>query len=366
MTSIVSLETTSGVTSKYMLFGSKKVIGLDIGTSSIKMAEMEVGRNQAQLLSFGFAPTPPNSLNGGEISNPGAISSAIQQLMFEVKSKRKHVSTGMWGTAVIVKKITIPRIEKKMIRDQIRWEAEQYIPFDINNISLAYHIIADGGGGDTMDLLLIAAQSELVSQYTTAISGAGLQTGVLDVSGFALANVFEMNYGKLFGETIGLLDIGAGVTNFVVVSSGDVIFSRDVPVGGFNYTNEIHKEMSITLQEAESMKLSAVGRGAVPDEVHSILSATNDVITEEIRNSFEFFSGSNNGMVLNRCYVTGGSSGIPGLMEQISKSTGVACEYMNPFMKIRGGKQMNEGYLQQVAPFASVAMGLGLRKVGDS
>lgn len=149
-------------------------------------------------------------------------------------------------------------------------------------------MISDSGS-DTMDLLLIAAQSELVTQYASAISGSGLQIGLLDVSGFALANTFEVNYGKSFGETIGLLDIGAGVTNFVVISSGEVIFSRDVPVGGFNYTNEIHKEMAITLQEAESMKLSAVAKGAVPDEVHSILSATNDVVTRKSAIVSNFF-----------------------------------------------------------------------------
>lgn len=329
------------------------------------MAELDVGRKGVQLLSFGFAPTPPSSLNGGEIHNSSAIAAAIQHLAFEIKTKRKFAATGMWGTAVIVKKITIPRIEKKMISDQIKWEAEQYIPFDINDISLAYHVIKSDAA-DTMDILLIAAQNELVGQYTLAITGSGLQMGVIDVSGFALANIFEVNYGKNIGESIGLLNIGAGVTNFVVLVNGEVIFSRDVPVGGFGYTNEIHKEMGVTLQEAESLKLSAVAKGPVPDEVHSILSATNDSITDEIRNSFEFFAGSNNGMLLSRCYLTGGSSRIPGLSEQLAKATGVDLEIMNPFRHVKAGKQFSESYLQQIAPFASVAMGLGLRKMGDS
>ncbi len=348
-----------------MLFGSKKLIGLDIGTSSIKLAEMEVSRSGVQLVSFGFAETPANSLNGGEISNTGAISAAIQHLVFEVKSKRKNVATGMWGTAVIVKKITIPKIEKKMIADQIKWEAEQYIPFDINNISLAYHVL-NADVGDTMDVLLIAAQNELVGQYTSAITGAGLQLGVLDVSGFALANIFEANYGKNFGETIGILNIGAGVTNLVVIANGDVIFSRDIPVGGFNYTNEIHKEMAISLQEAESMKLSAVSKAPVPDEVHNIISATNDVVTEEIRNSIEFFSGSNNGMALGRCYITGGSSVVTGLIENVSKTINLNVEMMNPFAGVKTGKKLNMSYVEQIAPFAAVAMGLGIRKTGDS
>lgn len=137
-------------------------------------------------------------------------------------------------------------------------------------------------------------------------------------------------------------------------------------MGGFTYTNEIHKEMGITLQEAEALKISAVAQGAVPDEVHSLISSTNDMLTEEIRNSFEFFSGSNSGFQISRAFITGGSSVIPGLLEQLSRTTNVAMDLMNPFAKVRPGRQFNQAYLQQIAPFASVAMGLGLRKPGDS
>lgn len=348
-----------------MFFKSKKVIGLDIGTSTIKMAELEVSRNKVELLSFGFTPTPANSLNGGEITNASSVAGAVRKLVSEVRSKRKQVATGLWGTAVIVKKITIPRIEKKLIAGQIQWEAEQYLPFDINSISLAYHVINPNGSSETMDLLLIAAQHELVNQYRTAVHDAGLELAILDVSGFALANAFEANYGRL-GETIGIINIGSGVTNFVVITQGEVIFSRDVAIGGFNYTNEISKELGVTLPEAESLKLSAVGMGAVPDQVHSIISTTNDLVTDEIRNSFEFFVGSNNGAVLHRCFVTGGSSSIPGLMEQISKTTQVSTERMNPFQRIKATRNFSEPYLRQIAPFASVALGLGIRQAGDS
>ncbi len=348
-----------------MLFGSKKLIGLDIGTSTIKIAEMDVSGSKAQLTSFGFAPTPVGSLNSGEILNAAALSTAIKGLLMEMRSKQKKVSTGLWGTGVIVKKITIPRIEKKMIADQLQWEAEQYLPFDINTISLGFHVINPNAGNDTMDILLIAAQHEIVNQYRTVVTGAGLNLNVLDVSGFAVANVFEMNYGRS-EETIGLINIGSGVTNFVVMMNGEVIFSRDVAIGGFNFTNEISKELGVTLPEAESLKLSASNKEAVPDEVHSILSSTNDLITDEIRNSFEFFVGSNNGASFNRCFVTGGSSSVPGLLEKMSQATNVQIEKMNPFNRIRASKNFSDAYLRQIAPFAAVAMGLAMRRVGDS
>lgn len=134
-----------------MFFNSKKVLGLDIGTSSIKIAELDVSRGGAQLNSFGFAPTPTNTVAAGEISDITSVGIAVQGLISEIGSKRKHISTGMWGTAVIVKKITIPKMDPKLVQDQIRFEAEQYIPFDINNISLAHHVLGTSASEDTID-----------------------------------------------------------------------------------------------------------------------------------------------------------------------------------------------------------------------
>ena len=291
---------------------------------------------------------------------------AIQGLVSEVKSKRKYVSTGMWGTAVIVKKITIPRIDSKLIKDQIRFEAEQYIPFDINNISLAHHVLASSSSADTMDILLVAAQNELVMQYTQAIEMTGLSCSVLDVSGFALANCFEMNYGKL-NDVVGLLNFGASITNFVVLMNGEIIFSRDISIGGANYTNEIHKSMGVTVAEAEALKLSAVARREVPDEVHSIMSATNEIVAEEIRNSLDFLSATTNGILPSRFFYTGGASSTTGLTDNASRILGVPFERLDPFLRIKAnGKKFSSDYLKQIAPFASVALGLGLRKVGDS
>jgi type IV pilus assembly protein PilM len=350
-----------------MFFKSKKLIGLDIGSSSIKIAEMDVSRSSANLISFGIIPTPVNSVSGGEISDMGSVGMAVQSLVSQIKSKRKAIGTAMWGTAVIVKKITIPRIEKKLIKDQIRFEAEQYIPFDINNISLAHHVLSGSSSPDTMDILLVAAQHELVTQYTQTIETVGLRCGILDVSGFALANCFELNYGKAVGEVIALLNFGASVTNFVVLNHGDIIFCRDIPVGGANYTMEIHKSLGINLAEAESLKLSAIANREVPAEVHSIINATNDTVTEEVRNSLDFLSATTNGIAPTRCFYTGGSSITTGLVETLSRSTGIQFERLNPFLKIKANaKKFSPGYLNQISPFVSVVSGLACRQLEDS
>ncbi|MEK6775047.1 MAG: type IV pilus assembly protein PilM [Bdellovibrionota bacterium] len=350
-----------------MFFSSKRVIGLDIGTSSIKMAEMEVSKSGATLLSFVLAPTPTNSVSTGEISNPNMVGGVISGMFSELRSKRKYVSTGLWGTAVIVKKITIPKMEKKLIRDQIRFEAEQYIPFDVNNISLDYFLLSNSNSPDTLDVLLVAAQNEVVNQYVSTITNAALKIAVIDVSGFALANTFEMNYGRFRNENIGVFNFGSSVTNFVVISHGQVIFCRDIPVGGSNYTNEISKNLGVSLIEAESLKISASLRREVPEEVHSIIGSTSEAVIEEIKNSLDFLSATTNGLTLNRCFYTGGGAATSGMIDSMIKSTGLGFEPMNCFRKIKySSKKISPAYLQQIGNYSSVALGLAARQDGDN
>jgi len=350
-----------------MLFGSKKVFGLDIGSSSIKIAEVEAGLKGAKLLSYGMLPTPANSVNGGDFTDPGALSLAVKALASEIKLKRRQSCAGLYGTAVIVKKISIPRVELKLVPEQIKWEAEQYIPFDLNSIVLSYHIINPKEKSENLDILLVAAQKEIATSCSRVISGAGFKVGVLDVSGFSLANIFEYNYGKIPGRTIALVDIGATITNFVVVFNGEVVFSRDMSIGGFNHTNDIQKEMGLSFQEAESMKLSLSAGQPVPDEVHSIISATNEMIVEEIRNSFDFFSGSSGGVAIEQGFFTGGAAMTPGLMSVLSQNTSIPFEPLNPFIRMASGnKSFSPAYFDQITPFAAVVLGLGLRAVGDT
>ncbi len=350
-----------------MIFSSKKVIGLDIGSSSIKMAEVLVSRKGAELLSFSFTPTPPGCIAGGEISDVNTLSTAIQNALLDLNSKRKYISTGMWGTAVIVKKITIPRMDKKIIADQLRFEAEQYVPFDIGNVTLSHHLLRTTSSQETMEVILVAAQNELIAQYKQAIEMTGRRCGVLDVAGFALANTFEMNYGIVRNETVGVLNFGAAVTNFVVLHDGEVLFCRDIPVGGQNYTNEISKGMGVTVEEAEALKLSASEKREVPDEVHSLISATNEAITEEIKNSLEFLSATTNGLSLSRCYITGGAHSTPGLSETIQRLLNFTVDSLNPYRRLKANpKRFSQSYLNQIRSFLPVVTGLAMREVGDS
>ena len=176
------------------LFQSKKIIGLDIGTTYIKMAELNASNRGAKLVGFSYAPTPHNAIDRGEIKNIQALSETISALHKTMGTKRKTVCTSVWGSTVIVKKITLPRVDENIIGDLIRDEAEQYIPFDLNEVNLEYHILKSAHQSETMDILLLAAQKEYVMKHAEVVETAGLNCAILDVSGFAVANVFEMNY----------------------------------------------------------------------------------------------------------------------------------------------------------------------------
>ncbi len=351
-----------------MIFSSGRVLGLDIGSTTIKVAELKLSRHGAEILSFGFAPTPVGAVSGGDISSPDALSVAIKSLVQEAKCKSKSVCVGMFGTAVIVKKIVIPRVERNLIEDQMRFEAEQYIPFDLNNISLAYHVIESPAQGDTMEVVLVAAQNDLVFQYTQSIAQAKLSPAIIDVSGFALANLFEFNYGKFPHQNIAILNIGANVSNLVIISDEQVAFSRDIPTGGATFTNEIHKEMGVSLAEAESLKIASVSKQDVPEQIRSIINATNDIVTEDIRNSFDYYVNSQSGGTqITKCYFTGGSSVVPGLVQSIAAAVNVQLEPFNPYTRIKSKSDLySNQFLEQVARFCPIAFGLGLRKVGDS
>lgn len=349
-----------------MFFGDKKILALDIGTSSVKLAEIEPSRKGPMLKKFAVYPLSPGLVNGGEIVDAGGVAQAVDSLVRSSKSKRKHVATGMWGTSVIVKKISMPKMEDKLVAEQIKWEAEQYIPFDINEISLEHHILRNRSSMESMDVLLVAAKQEFLFRFMESIESVGLKCAVVDVAGFALANCFEANYGVVDG-IVSLVNVGAGVTNLVVLERGEVIFCRDIPVGGATYTAEINKQMGISLTEAEALKISASLGQEVPDEVNNILASTNDQVVEEIRNSFAFFGATSGGLAANRMFVSGGSIFVPGLVDQVSRAAGVNYEILDPFQRITyDPKAMSADYVSQIKAISPVALGLAMRKLGDA
>ena len=350
-----------------MFFLSKKVVGIDIGSSSIKLAELTVSPAGISLDNFAVVPSPQSAITNGEISDSMLIADSIRSAFKENGFNSKRACVGLSGTAVIIKKITIPRIEQKKMREQIQYEAAQYLPFDVSQVTLEHHVLSFTSSPENLDVLVVAAQNEYILTYLSSVNQAGLKTSILDVSSLALANIFELNYGKT-SEPIALFNFGSNITNFLVLFQGEVIFSRDIPVGGFHFTNEISKNMGITFDEAETLKISQSAElKEVPEGTRTFMNIALDYVTEEIRNSIDFYTATAQGHVIAKAYYTGGASLTSGLVMHLTEVLKIPFEAFNSVQMLKSGtKKLTPLYMQQIAPFCSIACGLGIRQVGDN
>lgn len=326
---------------------------------------MTLTNTGATIDNFAFIQSPPSALSNGEITDPLLVAESIKSIYKEKGFKNKQTCIGLSGTAVIVKKISMPEVDSKNILEQVRYEAAQYLPFDISQVTIDYHKLSfKSGSPENMDLLIVAAQNEFILNYLQSVQQAGLKPAILDVNSLALANVFEINYGKT-SEPIAVFNFGSTLTNFLVLYQGEVIFSRDIPVGGFHFTNEICKNMGVTFDEAESLKITQSQQEA-PEETRTFMNIALDYVTEEIRNSIDFYAATSNGLSIARAYHTGGASLTAGLIDHLSDSLKLSFEPLNPFINIHPRNSSLSGtYMQQVAPFVSVVFGLALRKMGE-
>ena len=252
------------------LFGKKKgLVGVDIGSSAVKAVEIKVGGkggDEFQLLNIGIESLPPEAIVDGAIMDAGAVIDSIQRLFQESRIKTAECATGVSGNAVIVKKISLPQMSPEELSESIHWEAEQYIPFDIQDVSLDYEVIEGGGSGGNMDVLLVAVKKDKISEYTSALTQAGRTPTIVDVDVFALQNCYEMNYGIDPGRVVALLNIGASIMNVNVVKGGVSVFNRDIAAGGNQYTDAIQKDLNLSFEQAEALKKGEQVEGASPGQ----------------------------------------------------------------------------------------------------
>ena len=222
-------------------FKSKSIFGLDIGSSSVKAVELKVGPKGFDLLHLGVAQVPHEAIVQGAFLNAGAIADAIREAVSGAKIKSTHVAVAVSGHSVIVKKISLPTMTREELEESIRWEAEQYIPFDVNEVNLDFQILNPGAVEGQMDVLLVAAKKDLIDDYVNVLSEAGVTPAVIDVAGFAVANAWAANSEAQPEEVVAIANIGAQSTNINVLAGGVPAFTRDISIGGNAYTEEIQR-----------------------------------------------------------------------------------------------------------------------------
>ena len=352
------------------LFGKKKgLVGLDIGSSAVKAVELKAGGKagaEYQLLNVGMEPLPPEAIVDGAIMDSGAVIEAIQRVFSANKIKTSDVATAVSGNAVIVKKISLPQMSAEELAESIHWEAEQYIPFDIQDVALDYEVIEGGGSGGNMDVLLTAVKKDKISDYTSAISQAGKTATVVDVDVFALQNCYEVNYGIDPGRVVALLNVGASIMNINIVKGGTSIFNRDIAVGGNQYTDAIQKDLNLSFEQAENLKKGARVEGAARENLGPILQAVSENIALEIQKTFDFFKATSSEDRIDRIFLSGGTSKVQGLQDLLSDRFEAGVEIMNPFNNvIYNPKDFDPDFISEIGPSAAIAVGLAVRKVGD-
>ena len=350
-----------------MLFGrSKSLVGLDIGSSAVKAIELKPAGKAYKVTAFGSEPIPPDSIVDGAIIDGAAVVDAIRRLFDSRNIKTKDVAASLSGNAVIVKKISLPTMTDSELAESIYWEAEQYIPFDIQDVNLDYQIVERGNAGkSTMDVLLVAAKKEKIADYTGVIAQAGRTAIVIDVDAFALQNAYEVNYGTEPGAVVVLLNAGASATNINILQGDQSVFTRDISAGGNAYTEALQKELNLPFEQADQLKRGLAVDGVTVDDARPVLRAVTENLMLEVQKTFDFFKASSSSDRITRLVVSGGASRAEGFTEMLGERFQAPVESFDPFKRVAFDAKKFNANPGEIAPTAAVAVGLALRRVGD-
>jgi type IV pilus assembly protein PilM len=348
---------------------AKSLVGLDIGSSAVKAVELKPAGKGYKVTAFGSESVPPDSIVDGAIIDGAAVADAIRRLFEGRKIQTKDVAASLSGNAVIVKKITLPVMTEAELTESIYWEAEQYIPFDIQDVNLDYQILDPGDAAadkGTMDVLLVAAKKEKIADYTGVIAQAGRTAVVVDVDAFALQNAFEVNYGIEPGQVVVLLNAGASATNINILQGDQSVFTRDISIGGNAYTEALQKDLNLPFEQADQLKRGLPVDGVTFEDARPVLRAVSENVMLEIQKTFDFFKATAASDRIDRIVLSGGASRAEGFLEMLTERFEAPVELFDPFRKVAfDARRFQVDALEEVAPTVAVAVGLALRRAAD-
>jgi type IV pilus assembly protein PilM len=344
------------------------VVGLDIGSSSVKAVELKPVGEGYELTRLGRASLPSEAIVQGAFLNTGAIVDAIREAVDTAGIRSKSVATAISGHSVIVKKITVQEMSREALEESIKWEAEQYIPFDVNEVNLDFQILDTARAEGQMDVLLVAAKKDLLDDYCQVISEAGFQAQVVDVAGFAVENAWEANAASDGDEVVAIANIGSQTSNINVVARGVPVFTRDVALGGNLYTEEIQKTLSISFEEAEKIKIGEAdvrSQDVVPKEVEEAMRQVTSQIVAEIARSLEFYAATAEDGGIGRIVLSGGSAQVSGLAAAFQDRMDVPVEVMSAVERIPVADAVDPKLLEDLGPALAVGVGLAMRRLDE-
>lgn len=340
----------------------KNLVGVDIGASSIKVVQLRETRKRLTVVKYGIAALPPQTIVDGHIMNRAAVIDALSGIWATQKIPMRDVAIGVYGQSVIVRKITVPMMTSAELAEQITWEAEQHIPFDIKVMNIDYEVLRRRPEAGQMDLLLVAAKKDEINDYASVVREARIKPAIVDINAFSVQNAFEFVHGLPDDQTIALLNVGAAVSSLNIVSRGVSAFTREVTNAGNTVTEEIQRQMGVPFEQAEQMKIAASQGAAVPPQVHQVIAQACDALAGEIQRSLDFYLATSGEAEIQRVYVCGGSAYLSPLVSAIEKRARVPVMVLDPLANLTvDPRAVNEADLRGRAAQLCVAVGLALR-----
>ena len=345
--------------------GKNNLVGLDIGSSSVKAVELQRKAGSLHLASLGYENLQTDTIVDGQIMELNNVSDVISSIFNEHKIKTTRVAAGVSGHSVIVKNIVVPPMSEAELHESFSWHAEEHIPFDIADVNLDYHIT--GSSNEALSVLMAACKSDKIANVKQAIQLAGKQPVVIDVDAFALQNCYEINYQPAPGDVVALLNIGASTMNINILNGTRSVFARDASVGGSQYTSLLQKELGLSFEQAESVKRGMpLPEGVEGRDIQPIIEAVSDILALEIQKTMDFYraTAEEGESAIQKILFSGGGSKLPGLSDYLAKRFEMTVEFFDPFKQIQvDARRFDPDYMREVIPEMVVAVGLALRGV---
>jgi type IV pilus assembly protein PilM len=345
----------------------KDVIGIDIGSSSVKLVQLREAKGAYHLVALGMAALPPEAIVDNAIMDSTAVVQAIRGLVESHGIKTKNVATSISGHSVIIRKVNLAIMTEEEMEASIQWEAEQYIPFDISEVNLDFQILGpDAKDPSQMNVILVAAKKDFVNDYMAVFRECGLNPVVMDIDCFALENAFEANYGFVDDEIVALINMGASAMNVNILRGGASVFTRDIQVGGNMFNEELQKRLGLNSEDAERAKLLEAVGDVDSSAVAEVLGDAAESLAQEVQRSLDFFSATSADEKVQRIYLAGGLALSPQVRGALTQRLAIPVEILNPFNQVGvNGKNFDLGYLNSVGPLYTIATGLAMRRMGD-
>lgn len=354
-------------------FGREKaLIGLDIGSYSIKAVELKSKKKGTEELyevkKIGYELLPHDAIVEGTIIDSAAVVETIRMVFDENNITNKNVVISVSGNSVIIKKISLPNMDTEELAESIIWEAKHNIPYPYEETNVDYAILksSDYSEDKNLDILLVAAKKDKIANYSNVVNQARKNLEAIEVDVFALQNALNINYPELSKDkTIAIINLGANITNVIIIEKNVPQLFRDLSLGGSFFTENISKDLGISFDDAEKLLKGLPVKNVEPERYEAILNLNIQNILEEIEKTFSFYEAGEKGeRKIEAIFLSGGLSKLKDLAAKFEQKFNMRTELFNPFRRIYyDEKKFDSIYFEEMAALFGVATGLATRKL---